>query len=68
MTPTMKITKDNVVKMREAEKENWDEGENLTDRIPKSETITIARIAPRVALKITIKEPIIIPKKETYFE
>ena len=64
----MNITKDNAVRRRKAEILNRGEEGHLADHIPKSEIIIIARIAPRVALNTTIKEPIIIPNNEIYFE
>jgi hypothetical protein len=68
MTPTINITKKKVTRRREAEKENWEEEKPLAANTPKSEMIIIAKIAPRVPLKTTIKEPIIIPRNDTYFE
>tara|TARA_B100000085_G_C18471833_1_gene483433 strand:+ start:858 stop:1064 length:207 start_codon:yes stop_codon:yes gene_type:complete len=68
VTPTINITKKKASKRREAEKENWEKEERLANNMPKSEIIIIAKIAPRVPLKTTIKEPIIIPRNDTYFE
>ena len=42
--------------------------ERFADHIPNNEIMIIAKIAPRVALKTTIKEPIAIPRNETYLE
>tara|TARA_B100000035_G_scaffold289711_1_gene276288 strand:+ start:331 stop:564 length:234 start_codon:yes stop_codon:yes gene_type:complete len=67
-TKTTSIPKEKAIKRLGAEKENREDEEPFADHIPNNEIMIIAKIAPRVALKITIKEPIAIPRNDTYLE